>query len=589
MKKNVQTFLLVILFSPLFSQTNVGGIISTNTTWNLAGSPYVVTQNTLVDLGVSLTVDAGVTVKFNTTKVLQVKGTLRSIGTTNDKIYFTSNAANPVAGDWGYISFEDQSANYDTVTGSGCVLKNCVIEFGGYGNSAVIKVVSSSPLMDSCYVKNNLGSALSTLSSQYQMQILNCEIADNGGFATGNYRIFNNNYVHDNGLGSSYSFSGNTARNNIFYNNENFGFSGTYIEKNIFLKNYSGSSSGLIINPTKLKNNIISENTLSYSSTSLIAIGSQSVGLELSVNQIYRNEGGLIGYPASFGSFNNNTIHKNDYAPAFYGILGLANHYNNFSENFNSLQNLYEVRVGPSNANLENNYWGTTEDSVIQERIYDWFDDANLGFADYTPFLLLPDTIAPISPPMNVTKTDLGGGNIQIAWSQNIESDLAGYKIYWKPKNCCSFYNVIDVSNVSSYTISGISFSDTIAVTAYDNSMDGIDDMFDGNESWFSFDPFYYQTDVKQFENQKIVINVSPNPTTGIFSFSSNLPSKSFSLIIQNIFGEIIFSTFYTCLPDGKVHQSTFDIDISNYPSGIYFITLHTGNSLISKKIIVTK
>jgi ABC-type dipeptide/oligopeptide/nickel transport system permease subunit len=39
------------------SSTDVGGMISTNTTWDLAGSPYIVLAPVLVVEGVTLTIE----------------------------------------------------------------------------------------------------------------------------------------------------------------------------------------------------------------------------------------------------------------------------------------------------------------------------------------------------------------------------------------------------------------------------------------------------------------------------------------------------------------------------------------------------
>ena len=53
--------------------------------------------------GMTLTIEPGVTVKFDSGKVLEVEGMLVARGTSSDKITFTSSAASPAAGDWGYI------------------------------------------------------------------------------------------------------------------------------------------------------------------------------------------------------------------------------------------------------------------------------------------------------------------------------------------------------------------------------------------------------------------------------------------------------------------------------------------------------
>ena len=45
--------------------TNVGGAITTNTTWTVSGSPYTVAADVFVLVDVFLTVEPGVTVKFD--------------------------------------------------------------------------------------------------------------------------------------------------------------------------------------------------------------------------------------------------------------------------------------------------------------------------------------------------------------------------------------------------------------------------------------------------------------------------------------------------------------------------------------------
>src|ERR1035437_3262067 len=92
----------------LKAQTNVGGIISSNTNWSLSGSPYIVTGNILVEIGFTLTIEPGVTVKFDSALSMQIDGTLLAQGTSSNMITFTSNTVD-TAGAWGYIYFSDKS------------------------------------------------------------------------------------------------------------------------------------------------------------------------------------------------------------------------------------------------------------------------------------------------------------------------------------------------------------------------------------------------------------------------------------------------------------------------------------------------
>ncbi len=60
--------------------TDVGGIIATDTTWDLAGSPYVMTSIVTVNPGVTLTIEPGVTVQGVNGTVLIVEGDLQAVG-----------------------------------------------------------------------------------------------------------------------------------------------------------------------------------------------------------------------------------------------------------------------------------------------------------------------------------------------------------------------------------------------------------------------------------------------------------------------------------------------------------------------------
>ena len=95
------------------SGTNVSYIISQDSTWTPAGSPYTLTGNTLVYQGVTLTIEPGVTVNLGS-YYIEVNGTLSAIGNPTDKITFNG----------GQITFTSFSNGWNEQTDSGSLIEN---------------------------------------------------------------------------------------------------------------------------------------------------------------------------------------------------------------------------------------------------------------------------------------------------------------------------------------------------------------------------------------------------------------------------------------------------------------------------------
>lgn len=108
--------------------TEVGGAISQSTTWTLEGSPYVVTSDIVVNAGVILTIEPGVTVKFNRDRDLWVYGAMAANGTPGRPILFTANAENPYPKYWGGIRFFNSNLDDQSI------LNYCTISYGGQGD-----------------------------------------------------------------------------------------------------------------------------------------------------------------------------------------------------------------------------------------------------------------------------------------------------------------------------------------------------------------------------------------------------------------------------------------------------------------------
>ena len=103
--------LLLFCAGNVAADTPVAGFIESDTTWTLADSPYLATGNILVNQGVSLTIEPGVLIKFDSGFSLKIEGELVARGTESQLITFTSNQSSPAPGDWGYILFTDTSTD----------------------------------------------------------------------------------------------------------------------------------------------------------------------------------------------------------------------------------------------------------------------------------------------------------------------------------------------------------------------------------------------------------------------------------------------------------------------------------------------
>lgn len=476
-------FLTFLVFTFLFCcksivgfTTDVSGVISSNTVWSLENSPYIVTDNVLVNSGVTLTIEVGVTIKFNKDKSLQINGELVAQGTTNDRIVFTSNEANPSIGDWGGINFGDTSidASFDSSGDfiNGSIINNCLIQYGGgNGQNGILYLEKSHPFISNSTISNSASSGIyanQVLTTTYEdtLNINNNRIYDNFG-----YGIYAKVYNYVGGLTS--------ISNNVILNNGSYG---VYITKWNVIQSVD-------TNPVEVINNVIHNNGG--------GVSFQYLPIKLKNNTISHNlnlgNGGGVYYSYEYAS--NNIITENliignksnsagdglffSYIPGWgTGSLALMN--NNFIEN-NIIDFYNELSYSPL---AENNYWNTTSVSEIQAKIFDWNDDPNLGLVDYEPYLTTPNINAPISPPSNIKK-NVSGSNIILTWTSNLESDVAGYKLHYGTPTGFSYANVVDLGNITTYTLQDGTLDIEYAITSYDNDIDGLNDQVEGNESWF--------------------------------------------------------------------------------------------------------
>jgi parallel beta-helix repeat protein len=117
MKKSM-LFLILLMVSLGFAETNITANIVGDSTWTVANSPYIIENSIRIDQNCSLTIEDDVIVKFNNGRTIEVRGTMVADGVT-----FTSNADNPNPGSWESIHVNSY------YVGANLTMDNCIYEY----------------------------------------------------------------------------------------------------------------------------------------------------------------------------------------------------------------------------------------------------------------------------------------------------------------------------------------------------------------------------------------------------------------------------------------------------------------------------
>lgn len=242
-------------------QTTVGGPLHHSTVWTAAKSPYCVTSSIYVSPGITLTVQAGVDVLFNSALSVLVDGTMIARGSATQPVTFTS-IASQVPGAWNGLVLSAQATptryNKAGHYAGGSGFLHAVILYAGGGSANAALELDAPVLVDHSTIENSAAIGLyepvggarvthDTISSNTS----NCQGINGSGVSVGSgstitHSAITRNAANCGGYGAGvFADTGSTIANNMVSSNTGCGY-GIGIDAN----SHSNIANNIITNNT---------------------------------------------------------------------------------------------------------------------------------------------------------------------------------------------------------------------------------------------------------------------------------------------------------------------------------------------------
>jgi hypothetical protein len=327
------------------ADTSVSGTIYANTTWTRTGSPYTLTGDVIINNGVTLAVQSGVTVNFGSYEI-RVYGILNARGTSDSKIVFSGG-------------YSTSQIVFTVASGSGCVIDNAYI------SSVSMVIEGNSPIISNNYFNSTLGTLVTVSGGSPSIldNVLNFDASDCIRVNSGSAPVISYNVIAGNGQGYGIYTEG-TA----------------YISKN----NITGCWSGIYaVGASTIQQNNIMNNVND-------GIRSENSASTVQYNVLANNDVGI----SVNGTVSYNTIANNRVAGIWGPNSSMTITQNNI---YGNTQNVHLTE--PDNITAVYNWWGTTDASAINQTIWDHKNDTiHLGTLNFIPYLNEPNPSAPSIP-----------------------------------------------------------------------------------------------------------------------------------------------------------------------------------------------
>lgn len=427
--------LIFFLFFALLAnaQTNVSGAYFSNTNWSKAGSPYNVTGDVQVPAGVTLSIEPGVQINFNGDYQILVKGYLMANGSKSLPITLSSGSSTGKAmilfrstnlsisqlsnlkftGPKYALQLEDESEfSQSPIKLSGVLtvkninLTNTAVQTKGYGTTASLVLDSATisstlikgvyPRSESITLKNSIISNSTINSDSYNngINVTNSQI-DKCGFLIGC-------------CGGNININSSTLTSSTFSEGGGSPVNGPLKIYNSTLNNCSVNLPSALID--------IYNCPITYNSGIGICFGNGKISnSKISGSGTAVKATGYSGYNIA----GNILLKKCDITQNTIGV-SLTGAYTCTIDscNFENNTSYHVQNLSASKITAKNNWWGTTDASVIASKIYDYYDNINYGIVDYSASLASNSCIITLQVGLNgalkENNVSLGNGSTVI-------------------------------------------------------------------------------------------------------------------------------------------------------------------------------
>ena len=397
----------LLLSAGAYAQTNVSGGIFSNTIWTKANSPYILTDTVVVFPGITLTIQPGVEVRFDSQIQLELRqAKLIAIGTMADSITFTSNSASPIPGIYSsvylnggslsskfrYCNFyyADKGISHFTASTDSLFVAHSNFRFNNYGilENWVGKTIAS---VDSSDFSYNIFDALYAFGNVNYCNVshnkngitcggggllTNCTVMFNSGTGIFGSKIYNC-YVANNGIGC---YGPDWILNSTIANNSTGAFA-SRLDNCSVINNQNGiitaTNTGTVIKNCTINMNSACGITLvgvSNYSDSVTNCDIENGGIGIDINTSGNQ-------PDLNFVITKNRIESNS--------IGIRLNHDQPTISCNKICNnaTYDLKYSLStNVDVANNYWCTPDSASTQAVIWDAHDNISLGIVNYMPF-----------------------------------------------------------------------------------------------------------------------------------------------------------------------------------------------------------